>query len=369
LRLAYSVTAKKRTLTFSDAKFVDQNGNERELTYWLHDYGRLAYWLKKYGKVDGSPLWESLLNIFALEGIFEGRPKPVREKWYLWHIGKLAEIDATRKIGSGIYRLGNFGELAFEAAKKSANWSESMENIVIAYLISKRMENLGIFLHTLSRKPIEVVCRKYPKDIGRPKDFQISWSDLSTCLRNAYLIQVESPNTMQELKASNNPVILSSFLLNEIYSVIANLRNKIVERLVAVGDTVNPYILTDRGSYEIKRALERLGILQTKYGFWFTNLPDTILSSFIWYALAKTRKKSISPNEFTKILKDDFRFLVDPTAVTAFLTDYVEYKSLGIDLNLLHNNLEENYSTLLERLVSLGFATVRPDGEVRIGAD
>lgn len=369
MKLAYSVTRKKGKLTFSDVKFVDQNGNERELTYWLHDYGRLPYWLKKYGKVDDNPLWKSLLNIFALEGIFEGRPKPVREKWYLWHIGKLAEIDATRKIGSGIYRLGNFGELAFEAAKNSVNWSESMENIVITHLISKRMENLGFFLHTLSRKSIEVVCSKYPKDLGRPKDFQISWNNLSTCLRNAYFVQVESPSTIQELKASNNPVILSSFLLNEIYSVISNLRNKIVERLVVVGNTVNPYILTDRGSYEIKRALERLGILQTKYGFWFTNLSDSILSSFIWYALVKTRRKSISPDEFTKILKDDFRFIVDPTDVTAFLTDYVEYQSLGIDLNLLHNNLEQNYSTLLERLVSLGFATIRPDGEVKIGAD
>ena len=46
-----------------------------------------------------------------------------------------------------------------------------------------------------------------------------------------------------------------------------------------------------------------------------------------------------------------------------------EYQSLGIDLNLLHNNLEQNYSALLERLVSLGFATIRPDGEVRIEAD
>jgi len=370
LRLTYTIKGKKGKLTFTDLKFVDQNGKERELTYWLHDYGRLPFWLKKYGKVNGDPLWASLLDIFALEELFEGPPKAARKKWYHWHITKLQEIDATQKVGSSAYRLGAFGKLAFEAAKKSSgrvSWSESMESILITYLISKRIENLGVLLNTISKKPIELVCANSPKDISRPKPFQISSNDLYTSLRNAYFVQVEPPNTVQELKTSNDPIILSTFLVNEIYLAMSNLRERIVEKLVAVGSTVNPYILIDRGSYEIKRALERLGILQSRYGFWYTTLPDKLLSSSVWYALAKTGKESISPHEFAEVLKHDFRFLVDADDVIRFLVDNVEYEALGIDLSLLRNNLDRNYSRMLERLVNLGFASIRPDGEARIG--
>jgi len=370
LKLVYTIKGKKGKLTFTDVKFFDQSENERELTYWLHDYGKLSFWLKKYGKIDSDPLWSSLLDIFALEEFFEGPPKAVREKWYLWHITKLKEIDATQKAGTNGYRLGKFGELAFEAAKKSSgrvSWSESMESILIAYLISKRIGNFGDLLNTISKKPIEVVCTNSPKDISRPKTFKISWNDLSTCLRNAFFVQIEPPSIVQELKISSDPMILSTFLLNEIYLAMSNLREKIVEKLVVAGSTVNPYILTDRGSYEIKRALERLGILQSRFGFWFTTLPDKLLSSSVWYALVKIGKDSISPSEFTEVLKNDFRFLVDTNDVIQFLVESVEYETLGIDLSLLRNNLDRNYSRMLERLVNLGFASIRPDGEARIG--
>jgi len=371
LKLAYTIKRKKGKLTFTDLKLIDQSGNERELTYWLHDYGRLSYWLKKYGKIDGDPLWASLSDIFALEEFIEGHPKTVREKWYVWHIAKLKEIGATQEAGNGTYRLGDFGKLAFEAAKKSSgrvSWSESMESILITYLISKRIENFGVFLSTISRKPIEIVCTSSPKDLSRPKSFQVTWNNLSTCLRNVYFVQVEPPNSVQELKTSSDPLILSTLLLNEMYQAMSNLRERITVKLVDAGSTANPYILTDRGSYEIRRALERLGILQSRFGLWFTSLPDKFLSSSVWYALVKAGKEFISPSEFTEVLKNDFHFLVDTDDVITFLVDSVEYETLGIDLSLLRNNLDRNYSRMLERLVNLGFASIRPDGEARIGA-
>lgn len=370
MKLVYTIKRKKNKLAFTDVKLVDQSGSERELTYWLHDYGRLSYWLRKYGKVNSDPLWASLQEVFALEEFIEGPPKAVREKWYLWHIAKLKEIDATQKVGNDTYRLGGFGRLAFDAAKKASgrvSWSESMESILITYLISKRIENLGVFLGAISKKPIEVVCNNSPKDITRPKDFKMSWNELSTCLRNIYFVQVEAPNTVQELKTSTDPLVLSTLLLNETYLAMSNLRGAITRKLIVVGNTVDPYILTDRGSYEIKRALERLGILQSRFGFWFTSLPDKLLSSSVWYALVKSGKESISPGEFTEVLKSDFRFLVDTDDVIRFLIDSVEYEALGIDLSLLRNNLDRNYSRMLERLVNLGFASIRPDGEARIG--
>lgn len=368
MKLMYTIKKSGHLLTLADVKFLDQNQNELELTYWLHDYGKLAYWLKKYGNVDNDILWKSLEDVFALENVFEPPPSPKRRKWYLWHIGKLEEIKATKKIDSAKYHLGKFGELAFEAARKSPDWSTSMESIIIMRLISKRIENLGIFLRVLTEKPIDVTCTKCPKEISRPKDFKIAWNELSTCLKDAYFIYVEIPNVIQELMSPNDPLTLSAFVLNEIYSTISTLREKMVEKLVKIGKTVNPYILADRGSYEIKRGLERLGVLQNKFGLWFTSMPDQLLSSIIWYTLVKKRRKSVSPSEFTETLRDDFRFIINPNDVVDFLTNSVEYYATGIDLAVLKNNLSENYSRLLERLVSLGFAVIRPDGEVKIEA-
>lgn len=369
MKLMYTIGKKSRhLLTLSDVKFLDQNQNERELTYWLHDYGKLAYWLKKYGNVDNNILWASLEDVFALENAFEPPPSPKRKTWYKWHIGKLEEIEATQKVGDMQYRLGKFGELAFEAARKSPDWPASMESIIIMHLISKRIENLGIFLRALAQKPIDVTCRKFPKEIDRPKDFRITWNELSTCLKDVYFIYVETPSAVQELVSPNDPLTLSTFILNEIYSTISTLREKMVEKIARIGKTVNPYILADRGSYEIKRALERLNVLQKKFGSWFTSMPDQLLSSIIWYTLVKKGKKSVSPLEFTEILRDDFRFIIDPNDVVDFLINSVEYNATGIDLAVLKNNLSENYSRLLERLVSLGFATIRPDGEVKIEA-
>jgi hypothetical protein len=371
MKIEYTIKVSNKKRTLSNVTFVDQSGQNRELTYWLHDYGRLAYWMRKYGKITGDPLWDSLMNVFEIDEFFEGPPNPTRKKWYLWHLSKLAEIEVTEKIGTDTYKLGTFGRLAFEAAKMSSgrvSWSEAMENIVITRLIAKRLENFGCLLNEISGRPLNVCCISSPRDCDSPKGFSIEWADITTTLKDAYLVLAEPPNTAQELKASTDPLILSTFLINEIYYSMSNLREKIVRQVAETGSTVNPYILADRGSYEIKRALERLGILRRRLGYWYTSLPDKLLSSTVWYALVKAGKSSISLREFADILKEDFRFILEPDDVTEFLLKKVKNKELGIDLNVLRNNLERNYSKMLERLVDLGFASIRPDGEAIIEA-
>ena len=366
MKLVYEIKKIRKKLTLSKIRFIDANGNERELTYWLHDYGKLAYWLYKYGNIDEHSEWLKLQSIFILDEAFGNIPSNKRKKWYKWHIKKLQEIGATKKIDKNKYRLGKLGKLMFEAAQKSLNWSNSLENLLIGYLVARRMENLGLLLKTVSQKGISVICSKKPKGLQRPKDLKISWNDLLTNLKDVFFIHTEIPSLIPHHRSPNNTLILSGILFNEIYMLISNIRRQIIEKISRLGETVDPYILADRGAYEIKRALERLNILQRRWGMRFTSLPDSILISIVNYSFLKLKSESISQNDFIKILKDDFRFLVHPTDVIKFLSNSVMYRNLGINLDILKNDLEQNYSDFLERLVSLGYATIRPDGEARI---
>lgn len=373
MKIEYEIVKKGKgeKYTLQNIELFD-NKLRRDLTYWLHDYGRLAYWLKKYGGINSNPLWASLGDIYSLETYFAGGEAKKREDWYIYQIYRLGkEIDVTQRTSGKSFRLGDFGKIAFEAATKvgsRTSWTESMEAIIVLYLLARKIENFGFLLGALNEKSVDVACTKCPRSFNRPKDFQINLKDVSLCIRNAYFVNVELPDTVQELKTYANPVVLSTIILNETYSAISNFRHTIVEKLVSSGTMANPYVLSDRGSYEIKRALERMDVLQKKHGFWFTTLPDRLLLSIGWYALVKMGKTTITPNEFTEVLKVDFRFLVDPDDIVKYLSDQTDYEILGIDLTLLRNNLEQNFSRFLERLVSLGFARIRPDGEVHIGA-
>lgn len=51
-----------------------------------------------------------------------------------------------------------------------------------------------------------------------------------------------------------------------------------------------------------------------------------------------------------------------------FLSNSVEFKKLGLDLDILRNNLERSYADFIKRLISLGYGNVRPDGEITIEA-
>lgn len=371
MSIQYKIKLSQNKRTLSDVTFIDRAGQNQELTYWLHDYGRLAYWMKKYGKVTGDPLWDSLPNIYEIDEFFEGQPNQARLRWYRWHLSKLVEIQVTEKIDANNYKLGTFGRIAFEAAKKSSgrvSWSEAMENVVIARLIAKKLEIFGRLLTEINLHPVEVRCVSPQKDCVSPTVFSIHPNEISTALKDVYLVLAESSNVVQELRTLSDPLILSTFLFNETYYSMSSLREKIVNQIALTGSTVNPYILTDRGSYEIKRALEKLGILTKRLGQWFTSFPDKLLLSTVWYSLVKVGKQSITLKDFASILKEDFRFLVDPDDIKNFLLEKVKYDELGIDFNILNNNLENNYSKLLERLMNLGFASIRPDGEAIIEA-
>lgn len=372
MRLGYEIVKRKikgeAKLTISGIKFVDEENDERELTYWLHDYGRLAYWLRKYGNMNDNPIWGSLEDVYIFERAVEPQPSKRRKTWIKYHIRKLGEIGATIEVEKGKFRLGHFGEIALRAATRFTDWSRSLESLIIVRLLSSRMENLGMFLRTIYSKPVTVQCSKHPSTILPPKDFELCWKELATSLKDMYLIHTEPPAIFSELRSPNNPTVLSGIIVNEMYSTMSNIRGKIVERLAKVGRTVNRYILIDRGSYEIKRGLERLKILHKKYGSWFTSVDDPLLSSFATYALAKIGRTSISPDELTKTMKHDFRFLVDPYDVESFITNSLEFQTLGINLDVLRNNLEQNFLGFIERLANLGFAIIRPDGEVSIEA-
>lgn len=368
--LSYDIIKRKikgeAKLTISGIKFIENRNKKRELTYWLHDYGRLAYWLRKYGHVDDNPVWSSLEDIYMFEDAIEPPLSKKRINWIKYHVKKLSEIRATREIEKGKFRLGDFGKAAFEASERFADWSKSLEALIITRLLSTRIENLGILLRSIYTKPIEVKCLKCPSTIIPPEDFRLSWGDISTSLRDAYLIHTELPMVIPEFRSPNSTTVLSGLLFNELYSTMSNIRERIVERLAKVGKTVNRYILTDRGSYEVKRGLERLNILHRKYGSWFITINDQLLSSLAMYALVRSGRNLISLEELTATMKHSFRFLVDPYDIGSFIKDSVESQTLGINLDVLWNNLEQNFLGFIERLVSLGFAIVRPDGEVSI---
>lgn len=363
MSVLYDIERRGDKLTLSGIKYRDEHG-ERTFTYELRDYGGLAYWLRTYGNVDEDPLWKSVDEIYALETSSKEKSEK-RKPWILWHLDRLREIEATTKVGKNKYQLGKFGKLALEVARKTSYWTVSLESIIVARLIATKMENLGYFLSKISTRPVNVSGRKTRKKISYPQDFQISWNDLSTCLKDVYFLHAE-PCAIPNLRSPAVPPILSGIIWNEIFSAITRIRGKIMERIAEVGNTCDLYIVSDRGSNEIKRALNHLGVLQSGRGVWYTCIPDRLLSNFAIYALLKGKQDILSVRELTEIIRDDFRFLVDPDDIHNFLSNSVKFEPIGVDLDILRNNLEQNYADFIERLMSLGYAIIRPDGEVTV---
>jgi len=363
LSVLYDIKRRGDKLTLSGIRYHDEHG-ERTFTYELREYGGLAYWLRTYGNVDEDPLWKSVDKIYALDTSSQEKSQK-RERWIIWHLDKLKEIGATTKVGKNKYQLGKFGKLALEVARETSYWTVSLESIIVARLIATKMENLGYFLSKINRRPVNVSCGKTHKKIPYLQDFQISWNDLSSCLKDVYFLHAE-PCAIPDLRSPAVPAILSGIILNEIFSAITRIREKIMERIAEVGTTSDLYIVSDRGSNEIKRALKHLGILQSGRGIWYTCIPDRLLCNFAIYALRKKKRDTLSVRELTEIIKDDFRFLVDPDDIHDFLSNSVKVETIGVDLDTFRNNLEQNYADFIERLMSLGYAIIRPDGEVTV---
>lgn len=284
MSLEYDINRRREKLTVSGIKYHNKKG-EQTFTYELRDYGGLAYWLRQYGGVDEGPLWRSVDDIYALDSSYKEKSKG-RERWIRWHLDKLQEIDATIKVEKDKYRLGKLGKRAFDVAKRTSDWTVSLEAVIVARLISTKIENLGYFLREISKQPINVSCRKTPKKLSCPKDFELSWNDLSTVFRDVYFLHAE-PCPIPDLRSPAVPPILSGIIFNEIFSIISCIRGKIMERISEVGNTADLYIINDRGSNEIKRALKHIDILRVERGIWYTCIPDRLMSNFALYALQK----------------------------------------------------------------------------------
>jgi hypothetical protein len=117
-------------------------------------------------------------------------------------------------------------------------------------------------------------------------------------------------------------------------------------------------------------------MLHFLHGIRFTSIPDRLLSNLVRYfgesvsaeAMQQGREppRQMPLNSFVKVIKEEFRILINPNDILGFLETSVEYGNLGIDLQIARGYLISDYQYFTERLENLGLATIRPDGDVMI---
>lgn len=124
--------------------------------------------------------------------------------------------------------------------------------------------------------------------------------------------------------------------------------------------------LSKRVPHEVSRGLVKIDVLRKTRGLEHVSIPDRMLSDLTMFALHSQRAQAIRLEEFNTMLKNTFRILVNPHDIKMFLKNSVAHESLGIDLTVVTDFLRSNYEEFIERMVGLGLARVRPDGEVTI---
>lgn len=372
------------------------NGIICELGYRFRDYGKLSFALvKRLEESDtlsqAPKALRGILDSYKLEELVGSAVRAV-SKYTKWMINaecpKIRVLTIVKRKKKIAYWGAKYGDFFLRAALRSPNLAQSLENLILFRVLARKLENLGkTFGIVRQYGAITCICERIRgKNIKIPSlqgaKTEIRWKELFANLWNAYLIHVEAPVSIPFYESPNIPGVLSGIIYNEIYRLHHNLRSLLQEWInnAAQGAsnlvTMDPFKVSDRMPQEITRALEKLGLLQVVYGVRYTCIPDQLLSDLVGYfgeylseeiQLRHKEPPNEAPlNKFVDTLREQFRILVNPNDVIDFLKSSVNYASLGMDLGKAHSYLISNYDALIERLESLGLATIRPDGDVMI---
>jgi hypothetical protein len=372
--IIYNPKIEEGRLRSIDIQFRSDKGPV-DFTYVVRDYGELPLWIASH-LMEQNTLpeeWRMVEEIYALDKFFVGMP-PRRKRFIEWTlIRELPQIDVLvlkkkRVKRRGTKRktsLGPFGDFLFDVVKLSPNWLISFENLVLLRLLGYKLKNLGTTLYEIYKHGSAkcVSSSHWPS-------FKIFWDELSANLWDICLIHAEKPDVIPEFRDPNIPQVLSGAIYNESYLVHSALRKILLEKFASTiqnrGFSMDIYELSTRTPNEISRAFREIGILQNVHGLEFVSIPDRMLRDLVIFSLHWQTKTQTFLKEFTDVVKDQFRILIDPYDIKNFLERASTYASLGIDLMTMVNYFKSNYEIFIERLKNLGLAKVRPDGEVTI---
>lgn len=402
LRITFGVSLKRREGIGIYPGLEDLEatvkGERYELGYRFRDYGKLSLSiikrLEECGTINKAPNALSKVQDFYKLPQFVGPTSRAGGRFTRWMIdgecpkvGVLSvRIEKRRK--KKIF-FGPKGVLYFKAALKSSNLTRSFEDLVVLRVLARKIKNLGRVCSVLStNRSIDCYCdRVRGKKIRhlKGKKTQLISKEIFRTLRDAYLVHCESPQVVPFAMSSNNPMVVSGLVYNEIYRIYHALRiplqiwinesSKKSSSLV----TADPYEVSDRMPREITRGFEKIGLLHILPGrsrLRYMSIPDRLLSDLVRYfgevaskeALLRGREppRQMPLAYFIRMMKEEFRVLINPNDVTTFLKKSVDYKNLGMDLKIATGYLIRDYHCFTERLENLGLATIRPDGDVMI---
>jgi len=399
LRITFGVGLRKRadigTYPVLEDLEVAVKGERCELGYTFRDYGKLALSiikrLEECGTISKAPkVLREVQDFYKLSDLV-GSSSRAGGRFTQWMIDaecpKVAVLDIQiEKRKKKKVFFGPEGVLFLKAASKSSNLAQSFEDMIILRVLARKIKNLAILLSALhAQHSVDCYCGKVKgKEIRQlqTKKTQLSSKDVFQTMSDAYLVHCESSHVVPLAMSSNNPMVISSLIYNEVYrihhafriplQIWINQSSKTSANLV----TVDPFEVSDRMPREITRALEKLGMLHFLHGIRFTSIPDRLLSNLVRYygesVSAKAEQQGSEPPSqmplgyFVEVIKEEFRILINPDDVLRFLKTSVDYGNLGIDLQIARGYLISEYQYFTERLENLGLATIRPDGDVMI---
>lgn len=402
LQITFGASLKKRKGMGSYPGLEDLEatvkGERYELGYRFRDYGKLSLSiikrLEECGTINKAPNALSEVKDFYMLPNLVGHALRAGGSFTQWMIDgecpKVGVLDIRIEKGrkKKVF-FGPKGVLFLKAALKSSNLTRSFEDLVVLRVLARKIKNLGLVYSILrANRSIDCYCGKVRgKEIRQlqGKMTQLFSKAIFVTLRDAYLVHCESPQVVPFVMSSNNPMVISSLIYSEIYRVYHALRiplqiwinesSKVSTSLA----TIDPYEVSDRMPREITRAFEKLELLHFLPGrshTRYTSIPDRLLSDLVRYFGEMTTKEALleerePPRQiplayFIKMIKEEFRILINPNDIIRFLEDSVDHRNLGIDLKIAKGYLISDYHCFTERLENLGLATIRPDGDVMI---
>lgn len=370
-------------------------GTGYALGYRFRDYGKLLLSIiKRVESVGGElkAISQDVTNFYKLPE-FVGSTLRVGGKFTNWMIEKECPvvgviIKRKEKKTERTY-LGTTGACFLKSASSSPNIVKSFEDLVLLKVLAEKLKNLTFVLDAVQTQS-EIVC-SCTRAKGEPirhlkgKQFSISSNEVFTSLKSAFLIHCESPVTAIHTVSSNSPVAISGLIYNGVYHFYHELRDVIQTWINTSSEKSNirledPHEISDRMAREITRGFEKIGLLhfshmQTRYA----SIPDQLLADLVAYlkqivigeaALRNENKPEQLPlASFVRMVKTDFRILINPDDIIQYLGKFCDCRALGIDLRLARGYLIADYHQFTERLEALGLATIRPDGEVMISLE
>lgn len=389
--VTYKLKARgKRSLTIEAIRLKPRGGIPSGLTYWLRDYGMLPYFftphvgLMNEGVYDYYPRFQEIGNVYIVDRALHAMIRRGRRselKWGDWHLGRLTEIGATELCPGRPkrYIVGPFGMYAYRASEMiedRENWLTSFENLLVLRLLSESIRRIGqLFNQFYKAGKIRIECEGPEKISHLLPPFEVDWHGIGTNLYDAYLLHVEEQATFPTYKGPSNLLVLSGIIFNEICLCITNLRREIVNYVLPVaekyGYEMTYKALINRGITELSRGFRRLNMIGSRGPMWYINIPDNTLATLVSYSLEKSKnldkgRTYITLEEFTDCVKADFRLLIHPADCMDFLSRSVDYTNLGLHLEVIEDYLKQNFERFLHRLVDLGLASIRADGDVRV---